>query len=70
MLCCVVFAGIIEARKAEAEAIAVFPCVLKILPQHIFNKKDPLVFGVSRWLAGLAYSMWREKERGCLFFAR
>jgi translation initiation factor 5B len=35
-----------QARRQEAEAIAVYPCVLKILPQHIFNKKDPMVFGV------------------------
>jgi translation initiation factor 5B len=26
--------------------IATFPAVVKILPQHIFNKKDPIVFGV------------------------
>ena len=38
--------GLTEARRATAEAIAVYPCVLKILPQHIFNKKDPIVFGV------------------------
>jgi len=24
----------------------VFPCVLRILPQYIFNKKDPIVIGV------------------------
>lgn len=38
--------GIIDARKAEATLHAVFPCILKILPQHVYNKKDPLVFGV------------------------
>lgn len=38
--------GITEARRREAEAIAVHPCILKILPQHIFNKKDPFIFGV------------------------
>ncbi|KAJ7571663.1 hypothetical protein O6H91_01G170900 [Diphasiastrum complanatum] len=34
-----------DKRKDAAEE-AVFPCVLKILPQHIFNKKDPIVVGV------------------------
>lgn len=38
--------GLTESRRATAEAVAVYPCVLKILPQHIFNKKDPIVFGV------------------------
>ena len=38
--------GITEGKRAAAEAIAVFPCVLKILPNHIFNKKDPIVLGV------------------------
>lgn len=32
--------------KQEAIQRAVFPCVLKIFPQHIFNKKDPIVMGV------------------------
>eukprot|EP01036_Dinobryon_divergens_P021994 gene21994-30226_t len=38
--------GIREARKNEAQALVVFPTVLKILPQYIFNKKDPIVIGV------------------------
>ena len=38
--------GLTEARRSTAEAIAVYPCIIKILPQHIFNKKDPIVFGV------------------------
>ena len=37
---------IIEGRRKAAEATAVYPVVLKIMPQHIFNKKDPMVFGV------------------------
>ena len=38
--------GLKEARKVEAQNVVVFPCILKILPQHIFNKKDPIVIGV------------------------
>ena len=38
--------GLKEVRKKEAAEVVVFPCVLKILPQHIFNKKDPIVMGV------------------------
>jgi translation initiation factor 5B len=34
-----------EQRRAEASAIAVFPCIVKILPQHIFNQKDPIIVG-------------------------
>ena len=35
-----------EERRQAATLVAVFPCVLKILPQHIFNKKDPIIMGV------------------------
>lgn len=38
--------GITAARRKEAEAVAVYPCIVKILPQFIFNKKDPIVVGV------------------------
>eukprot|EP00602_Paraphysomonas_sp_CaronLab_P002188 CAMPEP_0185029832 /NCGR_PEP_ID=MMETSP1103-20130426/16392_1 /TAXON_ID=36769 /ORGANISM="Paraphysomonas bandaiensis, Strain Caron Lab Isolate" /LENGTH=915 /DNA_ID=CAMNT_0027564727 /DNA_START=33 /DNA_END=2780 /DNA_ORIENTATION=- len=38
--------NITAKRRKEAEAVAVFPVVLRIMPQHIFNKKDPMVFGV------------------------
>lgn len=38
--------GIQAERRAAAEAIATFPCMLKIMPQHIFNKKDPIILGV------------------------
>lgn len=37
---------ITEERRKAAEATAVYPVILKIMPQHIFNKKDPMVFGV------------------------
>ncbi len=38
--------GIIEARRAAAESVVQFPCVVKIFQQHIFNKKSPIVVGV------------------------
>jgi translation initiation factor 5B len=33
-------------RREEATAVAVFPAIIKILPQHIFNQKDPIIVGV------------------------
>lgn len=38
--------GILADRKEAALALVQFPVVLKIMPQHIFNKKDPIVIGV------------------------
>merc|ERR1719269_449641 len=35
-----------EAEKLKKMQGAVFPCMLKIVPQYIFNKKDPIVLGV------------------------
>jgi len=35
-----------ERKRQEAAAIAVFPCIIRILPQHIFNQKDPIIIGV------------------------
>lgn len=35
-----------EEEQEVAKYDAVFPCVLKILPTCIFNKKDPIVLGV------------------------
>lgn len=34
-----------EQRKAAADSVN-FPCVLKILPNCVFNKKDPIIVGV------------------------
>jgi len=33
-------------RREEAAEIAVFPSIVKILPQHVFNQKDPIIVGV------------------------
>ncbi|CAI9787089.1 unnamed protein product [Fraxinus pennsylvanica] len=35
-----------EEKKRESADDAVFPCVLKIMPNCVFNKKDPIVLGV------------------------
>lgn len=35
-----------ERKRAEAQEVAVFPCVVKIFPQYVFNNKDPIVVGV------------------------
>lgn len=35
-----------EQRRQEAAAVAVFPSIIKILPQHVFNQKDPIILGV------------------------
>jgi len=35
-----------EQRKAEAASLAVFPSILRIIPENVFMKKNPLVFGV------------------------
>ncbi|XVF45846.1 hypothetical protein PTKIN_Ptkin02bG0239800 [Pterospermum kingtungense] len=38
--------GLNEERKKEAVDEAVFPCILKILPDCVFNYKDPIILGV------------------------
>lgn len=35
-----------EQEKIKAKEIAVFPCLLRILPNHVFNAKDPIICGV------------------------
>jgi len=37
---------LIDKKRAEFKDIAVFPCKLRVLPQHIFNSRDPIVCGV------------------------
>ena len=33
-------------KREEFRHIAIFPCKLRVLPQHIFNSRDPIVMGV------------------------
>lgn len=35
-----------EEKKKETAEDAVFPCVLQIMPNCVFNKKDPIILGV------------------------
>lgn len=35
-----------EQKRKEQAPTAVFPCVLKMVPRAIFNKKDPIIMGV------------------------
>lgn len=36
-----------KKKQEEFKNIAVFPCKLRVLPQFIFNSRDPIVVGVS-----------------------
>lgn len=36
----------IAERKKEKEREAVFPCILKTIPNAVFNRKDPIIIGV------------------------
>merc|ERR1712086_98169 len=35
-----------QERREALKNVAIFPSIVKILPECIFNKKDPIVFGV------------------------
>ena len=36
----------IAERKKEKEREAIFPCILRIIPLAVFNRKDPIILGV------------------------
>lgn len=46
-----------EDEQENARLDAVFPCILKIMPTCIFNKKDPIVLGVEV-MEGIAKVRW------------
>lgn len=35
-----------DQEQETAKFDAVFPCILRIIPQMVFNKKDPIIVGV------------------------
>jgi len=35
-----------EERRSEIEQDAVFPCVLRVIPENVFMKKNPIILGV------------------------
>jgi len=39
-------AELVRRKKEQFRHIAVFPCKLKILPEHIYTRRDPIVVGV------------------------
>ena len=39
-------ADIVKRKKEQFSKIAVFPCKLKMLPDHIYTRRDPIVAGV------------------------
>ena len=43
---CVVVQELREQKRREHEAMAIFPCKLRIMPDCVFNTRDPIVVGV------------------------
>jgi translation initiation factor 5B len=39
-------ADIVKRKKEQFSKIAVFPCKLKMLPDHIYTRRDPIVAGI------------------------
>jgi translation initiation factor 5B len=37
---------LIEQKRKDQAPEAVFPCILKIVPGCVFNKRDPIIIGV------------------------
>ena len=58
-----------EEKKKESADEAVFPCVLNIIPNCVFNKKDPILLGVdilkgilkvSFFISNDLFSLWLQ----------
>ena len=41
-----------KKKKEQFGKIAVFPCKLKMLPDHIYTRRDPIVAGVKVEVSG------------------
>ena len=39
-------AELVRQKKEQFRHIAVFPCKLRILPEHVYTRRDPIVVGV------------------------
>eukprot|EP00904_Undaria_pinnatifida_P007877 jgi/Undpi1/4219/HiC_scaffold_16.g07585.m1 len=37
---------LMEQRRTDAKNLAVFPCIAKIMKEHVFNMKDPIIVGM------------------------
>ena len=37
---------LVRKKKEQFRNVAVFPCKLKILPEHVYTRRDPIVCGV------------------------
>ncbi len=35
-----------EQKRKDAAPMAIFPCIIKMVPQAIFNKRSPIIMGV------------------------
>ena len=43
---CVPYQEYCDQKRREFESVAVFPCKLRVLPNCVFNTRDPIVMGV------------------------
>ena len=45
-----------KKKKEQFGKIAVFPCKLKMLPDHIYTRRDPIVAGVKVEVSGCLFT--------------